>query len=47
MPLSNYTILSLEIFCNLIYYKGIKYTVNIYNIPSKAYKKLPDRLIAL
>jgi len=47
MPLSNYTILSLEILYNMIYKKGIKYAVSAYNISGKAYKKLPNGLAVL
>ena len=47
IPLSNYTILSLEILYNIIYEEGIKYVVSAYNISSKAYKKLPNRLAVL
>jgi hypothetical protein len=47
MPLSNYTISSLEILCNTIYKEGIKYIVGAYNISIKAYKELPNRLIVL
>jgi hypothetical protein len=47
IPLSDYTISSLEILCNTIYKEGIKYAVSIYNISIKAYKELPNRLIVL
>jgi len=47
IPLSNYTMLSLEILYNIIYKEGIKYIVSVYNISSKAYKKLPNKLIVL
>ena len=47
MPLNNYTMSSLEILCNTIYKEGIKYAVSTYNISSKAYKKLFNRLAAL
>ena len=47
MPLSDLTMLNLEILYNLIYKEGVKYVVSIYNIPSKACRKLPNRLIVL
>ena len=47
MPLSNHTILNLDILYNTIYKEGIKYTVSIYNISSKVYRKLPDGLTVL
>ena len=39
--------LNLEILYNLIYEKGVKYAVGVYNIPSKACRKLSDGLIVL
>ena len=47
IPLSNYTVLSLEILYNIIYKEGVKYVVSAYNISIKAYKELPNRLIVL
>ena len=47
MPFNNLTMLNLEILCNLIYKEGIKYIIGVYNIPSKACRKLPDRLTVL
>ena len=47
MPLSDFTILNLEILHNLIYKEGVKYAVGAYNIPSKACRKLPNRLTVL
>ena len=47
IPLSNHTISGLEILRNTIYKEGVKYAVGAYNISSKAYKKLPDRLVVL
>ena len=47
MPLSNYTMLSLEILYNTIYKEGIKYAVSAYNISIKAYKELPNGLTVL
>jgi hypothetical protein len=47
MPLSDYTISSLEILYNTIYKEGVKYAVGAYNISIKAYKELPNRLAVL
>jgi len=47
MPLSNHTILNLEILYNTIYEKGVSYAVSAYNISEEAYKKLPNRLAVL
>ena len=47
MPFNNLIMLNLEIFCNLIYKEGIKYIIGVYNIPSKACRKLPDKLAVL
>ena len=47
MPLGDLIMLNLEIFCNPIYKKGVKYVVGVYNIPNKACRKLPDGLIVL
>jgi len=47
IPLNNHTMSSLEILYNIIYKEGIKYAVSAYNISSKAYKKLPNKLKVL
>ena len=47
MPLSNHTMLNLEILCNTIYEEGVKYVVGAYNISEEAYEKLPDGLAVL
>ena len=47
IPLSNYTMSSLEIICNTIYKEGVKYAVGAYNISVKAYKELPNGLAVL
>jgi len=47
MPLSDYTMLSLEILYNTIYEEGVKYAVSAYNISGKAYKTLLNRLAVL
>ena len=47
MPFSDLTMSNLKILHNLIYKEGVKYTVSIYNISSKVYRKLPDGLTVL
>jgi hypothetical protein len=47
MPLSDHTMLSLEILYNTIYKEGVKYAVSAYNISVKACNKLPNRLAVL
>ena len=47
MPLSDLIMSNLEILRNPIYKEGVKYVVNTYNIPSKAYRKLSNRLTVL
>ena len=47
MPLGDLTMSNLEILRNPIYEEGVKYAVGAYNIPSKACRKLPNRLTVL